>query len=386
MLLSIALIFLIGLGMGYILEKLKLPRLLGMLAAGIVLGPFALNLIDESILAISPEIRRTALVIILTHAGLGLNLSELKKTGRTAVLLCFVPALFEIGGYVLTAPLILGISHIEAALLGSVIAAVSPAVIVPKMLNLIEKNYKSGIPQMIMAAASVDDVFVIVLFSIFTELARGNAVSLAGLLKIPCCILTGIAAGTALGMALTRIFVKIKINPTIKTIILLSISFILVTIEDRVSFFSGLIAIMAVGCTINTKDNAVCSELSEKYSKLWIGGEVLLFALVGAAVDVKYALGLGALSVAVLLSALLFRMAGVYVSTLGTNFNFRQRLFCMIAYSPKATVQAAISSVPLSLGLACGSVVLCVGVTAIIFTAPVGAFLIDITYKKLLKE
>lgn len=389
MLLSLALIFILGILLGGIFEKFRLPRLLGMLLVGILLGPYALNLLDSSILSVSADLRKIALIIILTRAGLNLDLNELKQVGRAAILLCFLPALFEIGATVLIAPKLLGLSYLESAVLGTVIAAVSPAVIVPKMLKLMSENYgtNKSIPQMIMAGASVDDVFVIVLFTAFTSLASGENISYLSFIKIPVSIITGLAFGGILGVLLGELFKKIHIRDTVKVIIILSISFILVSIEntlDKFIGFSGLLAIMAIGIALNKRSEKTTKRLSVKYSKLWVGSEVILFVLVGSTVNIKYALNLGFLSAVIIFVVLIFRLLGVFVCMIKTNLSFKEKLFCMIAYSPKATVQAAIGSIPLTMGLACGDTVLCIAVTAILVTAPLGAFLIDLTYKKFL--
>ncbi len=382
MLLSLALIFLIGLSLGGILARFKLPPLLGMLITGMILGPYALNLLDESLLNISAELRKIALVIILTRAGLNLNLSDLKKVGRPAVLMCFVPACFEILGMVIFAPLLLGISVIEAALLGSVVAAVSPAVIVPKMLRLMDEGWgkSHAIPQLIMAGASVDDVFVIVLFTSFTTLAAGDDFSPVSLLRIPISIILGILGGVISGILLGKFFEKIHLRDSVKVLAFLSLAFVLCAIEDSLTGilgFSGLIAIMTIGITLQKSNPAAVPGLSAKYSKLWVGAEVLLFALVGATVDIQYALGFGLAALILLVCGLVFRMMGVQVSMLGSQLTLRERGFASVAYCPKATVQAAIGAIPLSMGLPCGQLILAVAVLAILITAPVGAFAID---------
>lgn len=389
MLTSLAYIFLSGLFLGYLFNKLRLPALLGMLITGIALGPYALNLIDTSLLSISTELRQTALVIILLRAGLALDINDLKKVGRPAILMSFVPALFEIGGMMLLAPPLLGISLIEAALLGSVIAAVSPAVIVPKMLYLMENKIgtKKGIPQMIMAAGSVDDVFVIVLFTAFTTLAMGGEVSSMSFVQIPVSIVTGLALGVVAGWLLTLCFRKYHMRDSIKLLILVSVAFLFLTLENWLKGIlpvSGLLAVMAMGATTLKTYPVLAHRISPKFSKLWVAAEILLFVLVGATVDIQFALKAGPVMILLLLLVLLFRMLGVYVSTAKTKLNQRERLFSMIAYIPKATVQAAIGSLPLAMGLACGNIVLTAAVVAILLTAPLGAFAIDTSYKKLL--
>lgn len=389
MLFSIALMLHVGMLAGWCCKKLHLPGLLGMIFTGIVLGPFALNLIDGTILSISSELRRIALIIILTRAGLSLDINDLKKVGRPAILMCFVPACFEMTGMIILAPLLLHISYIEAAVMGAVIAAVSPAVIVPKMLKLMDEGYgvNKSVPQMILAGASVDDVFVIVMFSVFTGLAQGNGVSAVSFIRIPVSIILGILIGMAAGTILAIYFKKIHIRDTVKVIILLCISFLLVTAEDRFSDiipFASLIAVMCIGIALQRNRKEAAVRLSVKFNKLWVCAEVILFVLVGATVNISYAISAGISAVMLIFGVLLFRMAGVFVCMIKTKLNMRERLFCVISYMPKATVQAAIGGVPLSMGLACGNIVLTVAVLAIIITAPLGAFLIDLTYKRFL--
>ena len=389
MLFSIALMLLVGMLAGWGCKKLHLPGLLGMIFTGIVLGPFALNLIDGTILSISSELRRIALIIILTRAGLSLDINDLKKVGRPAILMCFVPACLEMAGMIILAPLLLHISYIEAAVMGAVIAAVSPAVIVPKMLKLMDEGYgvNKSVPQMILAGASVDDVFVIVMFSVFTGLAQGNGVSAVSFIRIPVSIILGILIGMAAGTILAIYFKKVHIRDTVKVIIFLCISFLLVTAEDRFSDiipFASLIAVMCIGIALQRNRKEVAVRLSVKFNKLWVCAEVILFVLVGATVNISYAISAGISAVILIFGVLLFRMAGVFVCMIKTKLNMRERLFCVIAYMPKATVQAAIGGVPLSMGLACGNIVLTVAVLAIIITAPLGAFLIDLTYKRFL--
>lgn len=389
MLFSIALMLLVGMLAGWGCKKLHLPGLLGMIFTGIVLVPFALNLIDGTILSISSELRRIALIIILTRAGLSLDINDLKKVGRPAILMCFVPACFEMTGMIILAPLLLHISYIEAAVMGAVIAAVSPAVIVPKMLKLMDEGYgvNKSVPQMILAGASVDDVFVIVMFSVFTGLAQGNGVSAVSFIRIPVSIILGILIGMAAGTILAIYFKKVHIRDTVKVIIFLCISFLLVTAEDRFSDiipFASLIAVMCIGIALQRNRKEAAVRLSVKFNKLWVCAEVILFVLVGATVNISYAISAGISAVILIFGVLLFRMAGVFVCMIKTKLNMRERLFCVISYMPKATVQAAIGGVPLSMGLACGNIVLTVAVLAIIITAPLGAFLIDLTYKRFL--
>ena len=391
MLLSLSLILILGMFMGWICRKMKLPALLGMLITGIILGPYGLNLLDDSILGISAELRKIALIIILTRAGLGLDLSGLKKLGRPAVLMCFVPASFELLGMILLAPKLMGLSVLESAVMGAVLAAVSPAVVVPRMVKLMDEGYgvKEGIPQLILAGASVDDVYVIVLFSTFVGMMQGEGASILKFVNIPVSIFFGIAIGLFLGVLLAYFFKKVHIRDTSKVLIILSISFLLVVIEAKLTTaitFSSLIAVMFIGIGLQKKREAVAKRLSVKYGKLWVAAEVFLFVLVGATVNIEYLGKIGAKAFVVIIGALIFRMFGVFVCLLGTSLQRKERLFAMMAYTPKATVQAAIGGIPLALGLACGDIVLTVAVLAIVFTAPLGAFAIDWSYKKLLNK
>lgn len=391
MLLSIALILIVGMAMGWICKKIKLPSLLGMLGTGIVLGPYVLDLLDPSILGISAELRKIALIIILTRAGLGLDVSGLKKLGRPAILMCFLPATFELVGMLLLAPKVMGISVAEAAVMGAVLAAVSPAVVVPRMVRLMEEGYgtKQGIPQLILAGASVDDVYVIVLFSTFTGMLQGRQTSVLSFVNIPVSIILGIGIGLLLGYVLAVLFAKVHIRDTSKVLLILSASFLLVAAEDALTTtvtFSALIAIMFVGVGLQQKRENVAKRLAVKYGKLWVAAEVFLFVLVGATVNINYIGKVGVKALIVIFGALIFRMLGVFVCMLGTDTTKKERLFAMLAYTPKATVQAAIGGIPLAMGLPCGEVVLSVAVLAIVITAPLGAFAIDVSYKKLLNK
>lgn len=391
MLTSLAFIFLLGLSLGYVFMKLKLPALIGMLLTGIALGPYVLNLLEPSLLSVSVDLRQLALVIILTRAGLALDIKDLMKVGRPALLMCFVPACFEIAGMMLIAPPLLGISLLDAAIMGTVVAAVSPAIIVPKMLHLMDQKYgtSKSIPQLIMAGGSVDDVFVIVMFTAFTGLALGGNISAVSFLQIPVSILSGLVLGVLLGWLLTRYFKRYHMRDSVKVLIILSVSFLLVALERVLKGIlpvSGLLAVMALGATLLKNCEVLALRLSAKFSKLWVGAEILLFVLVGATVDIKYAVGAGLSAVVVILFSLLFRMAGVFVCMIKTQLTLKERVFCMIAYLPKATVQAAIGSLPLAMGLPCGKIVLTVAVLAILITAPLGAFGIDMTYKRLLEK
>ena len=391
MLRSLALIFLVGLLMGGVFNKLKLPSLLGMIITGMILSPYALNLLDPSIMGISADLRQVVLVVILTRAGLSLNIEDLKKVGRPAVLMCFVPACFEIVGVMLIAVPLLGVSVTEAAIMGSVLAAVSPAVVVPRMLKIMEEGYgvKKSIPQLILAGASVDDVFVIVLFTAFTSIETGGQVSPMSFVQIPVSIILGVALGLICGLALICFFKKFHMRDSVKILIFLSISFLLIELQNALEGIvpiSGLLAIMSMGVALYKWYNVLAVRLSSKYNKLWVAAEILLFVLVGAAVDLNYVAAAGLLSLCVVVFAMIFRMAGVFCCLLKTKLDKKERGFCMVAYTPKATVQAAIGGIPLSMGLACGNQVLALAVIAILITAPFGAICIDKLYKKLLEK
>lgn len=397
MLTSLAFIFLVGLAMGAICQKLKLPRIIGMLATGIVLGPYVLDLLDPSILSISSDLRKMALIIILLKAGLSLNLEDLKKVGRPAIMMAFVPATFELIGYLVFAPVILGITRVEAAVMGSVLAAVSPAVVVPRMVQLMENKYgtEKAIPQMIMAGASCDDIFVIVLFTTFLSMAQGGSADIKAFANIPISIILGIILGAIVGYLLYLFFEtayakKHYVRNSMKVIIVLGFSFLLIAIEGWLEgkiAVSGLLAVVSMACVLKMKCTSFVSKrLSEKFGKLWLAAEVILFVLVGAAVDIRYTLDAGLAAVAMIFAALIFRSFGVWLCTVKTSLTLKERAFCVIAYLPKATVQAAIGSVPFAAGLPCGKIVLSVAVMAIIITAPLGAFGMDFTYKKFLHK
>ena len=391
MLTSIAIILLFGLLVGWIFSKVKLPSLLGMIIVGIVLSPHCLNLVDDSILTISGDLRQIALVIILTRAGLSLNFSDLKKVGRPAILMCFVPACIEMVGTIIFAPLLLDVSILDAAIIGSVMAAVSPAVVVPRMIKLIEDGYGTdkSIPQLILAGASVDDVFVIVVFTALTTLASTGEVSAISFIQIPTSILLGVLLGGVVGTILVWFFKRFHIRDSVKVLIILSVSFLLLELQNRLEGIvpvSGLLAIMSVGIIINQKYDVLAKRLSVKYNKLWLGAEIFLFVLVGIAVDLKYALAAGIVVILLVILALVFRMMGVAISLVKTKLNKKERLFCAVAYTPKATVQAALGTVPLVMGLSCGDMVLTVAVISILITAPFGAICVDNLYKKLLSK
>lgn len=397
MLTSLSFIFLVGLAMAAICQRIRLPRIIGMLLTGIVLGPYVLDLLDPSILSISSELRQMALIIILVKAGLSLNLADLKKVGRPAVMLSCVPASFELLGYVLFAPMILGVNRIEAAVMGAVLAAVSPAVVVPRMVKLMETGYgtKKSIPQMILAGASCDDIFVIVLFSTFSGMAQGGSARLMDFANIPVSIVSGILLGAAAGWLLSLFFEtayakKHYVRNSMKVIIVLGVSFLLMSVETWVKPYlsvSGLLAVVGMACVLKLRSiKAVSARLSEKFGKLWLAAEVLLFVLVGAAVDIRYTMGAGLAAVFMIFTALLFRTVGVLLCLVGTELNWKERLFCVIAYLPKATVQAAIGSVPMAMGLPCAQIALSVAVMAILITAPLGALGMDSTFEKLLEK
>ena len=395
MLTSLAFVFLLGLAMAALCQRIKIPRIIGMLITGILLGPCVLNWLSDSVLGISSELRQMALIIILLKAGLSLNLADLKKVGRPALMMSCVPASFEILAFVMFAPTILHISRVEAAVMGAVLGAVSPAVVIPRMVQLMETKYGTDqrIPQMIMAGASCDDIFVIVLFSTFTNMAQGGSAHAADFINIPVSIFSGIAMGAVAGFGLSLFFETAYakeqyVRNSMKVILILGMSFFLMSVETwlkgKISV-SGLLAVVSMAAVIRIKCvPGVSKRLSEKFGKLWIAAEVILFVLVGAAVDIRYTMQAGIAAVLMIFVGLMFRAAGVSLCMLGTKLNKKERLFCVIAYLPKATVQAAIGSVPLAMGLPCGQIVLSVAVLAILITAPLGAAGMDLTYDKLL--
>ena len=395
MLTSLALIFLVGLSLAEIFQKIKLPRIVGMLIGGILLGPYVFNLLDSSILSISAELRQMALVIILIKAGLSLNIDDLKKVGRPAVFMSFLPATFEILAFVLFAPIVLGVNRVEGAVIGAVLGAVSPAIVVPRMVQLMEENYGTdkGIPQLILAGASLDDVFAIVLFTTFVSIAQGGSAKIMDFANIPISIVLGLALDAIVGFFLASFF-EINyshqhiIRNSTKVIIILGAAFLLLAFEDwmdGIIAVSGLLAVMSMAMVLAMRSVPnVTNRLQEKFGKLWIAAEIILFVLVGAAVDIRYTLEAGPGTVLMIVVGLLFRCIGVWLCVLGTKLNGKERLYCIIAYLPKATVQAAIGSVPLALGLPCGKIVLSVAVLSILITAPLGAIGMDLTYRKLL--
>lgn len=391
MLISLTIILFSGLFLSFLCKKIRFPGLFGMILAGIIIGPHVLSLIDSSILNISTEIRKIALIIILIRAGLKLSFDDLKKVGRPAILMCFLPASFEIAGMILLAPRLLGISVLEAAILGAVIAAVSPAVVVPAMIKLIDEGYgtKKAIPQMILAGASVDDVYVIVLFTTFTAYAKGQKVEIMSFVNIPISIAVGIAVGLLAGFLLVIYFNRVHMRDSVKLVILLGVAFFMTYAEDKLTNivpFASLIAVMFIGLMIKRKKDKLAVRLSSKFNKLWVVAEIFLFVLVGAKVEIGSLKTVGVSAVLLIFGALIFRMLGVFVCLLGKKTNLKEKLFCMIAYTPKATVQAAIGGLPLAMGLSCGNIVLTVSVVAIMITAPLGAFAINLTYKRLLQK
>ena len=391
MLTSIALLWLLGMALGAAARKLHLPALVGMLLAGILLGPFGADLLSSALLSVSADLRRLALILILLRAGLSLDLGSLRRSGRSAVLLCFLPAACEVLGMVLLAPRLLGVSVLDAAILGAVVGAVSPAVIVPRMLDLMEAGYgtEQGIPQMVLAGASVDDVFVVVLFSSFTGMASGGRFSPAALAGVPVSILLGAALGLGLGGLLARFFARFPLRDSAKAILLLALSILLTALEDRLGSrvpFSGLLAVLGTGLGLYRRQPAAAQRLAAKFGRLWVAAEILLFALVGAQLNLEYAAASGRTAVLLVLGALCFRALGVLLCMAGSPLNPKERLFAVLAYLPKATVQAAIGGVPLAMGLSCGQVVLTVAVIVILLTAPLGAFAIDVSYRRLLRR
>lgn len=389
MLFSLAMMVLCALVLSGTMQKLKLPGLVGMLLTGIVLGPYALNLIAPELLNISADLREIALIVILIRAGLALDINDLKKVGCPAILMCFIPATFEIAATTIFAPMFFPISHLEAAIMGTVLGAVSPAVIVPKMLKLMESGHgkAKSIPQLILAGASVDDIYVIVLFTSFMGMYSGSSFDIGSLVKIPIAIVVGLLIGILVGLALVKLFKIIHIRDTVKILILLSTSFLLVTLESVIKSYvpmSGLLAVMALGGTILKQYGILAERLSGKFSKIWVAAELMLFVLVGATVDIRYAARAGISAIALIFIALIIRVCGVFACLIRTKLNIKERLFCAIAYLPKATVQAAIGGLPLAAGITAGNTILTVAVLAILITAPLGAIGVDAFYRKLL--
>ena len=391
MLLSLALILMIGFALSMVFTKVHLPGILGMIVTGILMGPYVLNLISPEILMISSELREIALIVILTRAGLNLDLKDLKAVGRPALMMCFIPAIFEMTAITLVAPVILGVSYFEAAVMATIIAAVSPAIIVPRMIYLMETGYgrDKKIPHLIMAGASVDDIFVIVLFGILIGFYQGNGAGVESMLNIPISIGLGLLVGVISGKGIIGLFHKISMRDTMKTMMVLSVSFLLVTLQNEAAQWipiSGLLAVMVLGIVLLHGDEEIANRLKSKFSKMWVGAEIMLFVLVGAAVDINIISGVGLPVVALLSVSLIFRGLGVMISLIKTPLNIKERFFCILAYLPKATVQAAIGAIPLTLSMPAGSLILAVAVMTIMLTAPLGAIGIDKTYKKWLNK
>lgn len=360
-----------------------------MLLTGIILGPYALNLIAPELLNISVDLREIALIVILSKAGLALDINDLKKVGRPAILMCFIPATFEIAATTLFAPMFFFISYLEAAIMGTVLAAVSPAVVVPKMLKLMESGYgkSKSIPQLILAGALVDDIYVIVLFASFMGMYSGSSFDIGSLVKIPIAIVVGLLIGILLGLALVKLYKRIHMRDTVKILILLSTAFLLITLETAIKSYvpmSGLLAVMALAGTILKRYDILAKRMSGKFSKIWVAAELLLFVLVGATVDISYVAKAGVAAVALIFIALTIRICGVFICLIKTKLSIKERLFCAIAYLSKATVQAAIGALPLVAGVSAGNLILTVAVLAILITAPLGAIGIDASYQKLL--
>lgn len=397
MLTSLALIFIFGLAISSICKMIRIPGIIGMMLTGIVLGPHCLNLLDAEILKISPELWKMALVIIIIKAGLSINVKDLKVVERPMLLIGFVPPLLEILAFFLFAPGIFGINKTEALLMGSVVAAVSPAVIIPRMVVLAERHYGTAfkLPQMLMAGVGLDNVFVIMLFSTFLGLTLEGHAEIRNFINVPISLITGLIVGVISGLLLTYFFetayaAKHYVRNSLKLMVVLGVAFLLMALEQwtkEIISVSGLFAVMSMACTLNFKSTALVSRrLSEKFSKLWLAAEVVLFVLVGAAVDIHYTLQAGLPSLIIICIGLLFRSAGMEISLLGTQFSLKERLFCVLTYLPKATVQAAIGSIPLAMGLSWGHLILSVSVVAIFFTSLLGTMAIDCTYQNLLSK
>lgn len=390
--LSLFIIFTCGILGGFIFEKIKLPKLVWYIIFGILIGPSVFNIVDDILINISSYLRQIALVIILTRSGLSLDINNLKKIGRPAILLCFVPACFEIIGITIFAPIFLGISYVEALLLGSVLAAVSPAVVVPRMIKLMDEGYgkEHNVPELIMAGASCDDIFVIVLFYSFKNLVATSSFDSWTITQIPLSIISGIALGILVGFLMVLTINKLKLNKIINVIFMLGLSFGMIALENTIKQYfsvSSLLAIIVMALIVNIFKKEEAKEIQKTYNSLWSGFEILLFTLVGIATNINYAFSKdGAILVGVALIALIFRSIGVIICLIATSFNKREKLFIILSYLPKATVQASIGAIALSEGLACGTVVLTGAVISILITAPLGAILMDRTYKILLTD
>ena len=391
-LLSLSIIFGFGVLGGFLFEKTKLPKLVWYIVLGILIGPSLLNIVDDTLISISSYLRQIALVIILTRSGLSLDLRQLKKIGRPAILMCFIPASFEIVGITIFGPMLLGVSYLEALLLGSVLAAVSPAVVVPRMIHLIDKGYgkEHAVPELIMAGASCDDIYVIVLFYSFKNLVATSSIDPWNIAQIPISIVSGVLLGALVGLSLVLIIRKLNLNKLLNVVLMLAFSFGMLALENALKQYfsvSSLLGIIVMALLVNIFRKEEAKEIQKSYNALWSGFEILLFALVGIAVDAKYAFSKeGAIMVGLILIALVFRSVGVVICLIATKFTFKEKLFIIISYLPKATVQASIGGIALSEGLACGSIVLTAAVVSILLTATLGAALMDFTYKRLLLE
>jgi NhaP-type Na+/H+ or K+/H+ antiporter len=382
---------LVGLSVSYIFKLLKIPSILGYMITGIILGPYVLNLIAPEILNISADLRTIALVVILLRAGLSLNIKDLKQIGITGVLMAFIPASFEIVGVVIFAPILLGLSLIDSLILGTILGAVSPAIIVPKMLKLMEskEGTKKSIPQLILAGASMDDIYCLVLFASAISLAQNHTLNFATFVHLPESIIFGIGLGIGLGFIFNYLFRKIHMRDTLKVIIVLTTAILLTVFEDYIKKyvgFSSLLAVIALGITLLTLYPKLASRMVRKYEKIWLVAEILLFVLVGAAVNILTIKEVGLNAIILILIILLFRTLGVIFATLPSKLKFKEKVFVVFAYLPKATVQASIGAIPLEMGFASGGVMLSVSVLAILITATLGSFLIDITHKTLLEK
>ena len=392
MAIGLALIIILGLLSDYLFRKIRLPGIIGMLLAGIIAGPYVLNLIDSNLIKVSSDFRMIALVVILLRAGFATKRETLNKVGKRALLLGFIPAVFEGTFVALIAPFFFHISNIESAILGFAVAAVSPAVIVPSMIKFIEDNRgtKKGIPTLLLASSSLDNVFVIVIFSALIGMYEGKSTNiLVKLLEIPVSISLGIAAGIVTGFALYKIFERYNPRATKKGMIVIGTAILLTWLEKTLKPFvsiSALSGVIAIGFIILEKSEPIAHKISQKLGKIWVFAEILLFVLVGTQVNIHVAWNAGLAGAAVIFLGLSARSAGTYISLIKTDLNFKEKLFCMAAYIPKATVQAAIGAVPLSIGVKSGEIILAVAVLSILFTAPVGAIAMGITGEKFLEK
>lgn len=387
---SLAIIILLGLVVNTVFERLEMPGLLGMLILGVIIGPHALNWIDPDLIKISDDLRKIALIVILLRAGLGISRESLKKVGSTAIKLSCIPGLMEGFTIAIISTVVLDFSFIQGGILGFIIAAVSPAVVVPHMLNYIEQGIgtKKGVPTLLLAGSSIDDVFAITIFATFLGLYSGAHVNIGiKILSVPISIILGIVIGLTLGLIMVSIFKRNHIRDTKKVLLIIGIAILLTALEkvlERKVEIAGLLGVMTIGFMILEKMPNVGKRLAIKFNKIWVFAEILLFVMVGSQVDISVALDSGLDGLTIIFIGLIARSLGVIFSTLGTNLSWRERLFCIISYTPKATVQAAIGSVPLSLGVKSGDVILAVAVLSILITAPLGAIGIRASAHKLL--